>query len=113
MDKKRGWGLSPAPRCAVFRHLTELLLLDLEAKGHRSSNLVLDFQSIRSCTDLATNFKYERANAGHWVHRPLFDLAFLLSQVYLPLLSAEPHTVYSDLVPQEPEAVLIGSISGL
>ena len=42
--------------------------------------------------------KCERTYPGCRVHGPGCDLAFLIVHVYLPLLGAEPHTVYRDLI---------------
>ena len=93
MDKKGAGVLSPAPCLCGLRQFTELLLLDLEAEGHRSSNLILDLQEIFSCADLVMYDKCERTYPGSRVHAPGCDLAFLVSYVYLPLLGAEPQTV--------------------
>ena len=98
---EKGLGIYPQPfACASFRSFTDLaMLLYLEAKGYRSSDLVLDLQPVSSCPELARHFEYERAYTGCRVHGPFFDLALLLPQVHLALLGAEPHPVYRDRIP--------------
>lgn len=85
--RKRAGVVSPASGCSVFCYFVDLLL-DLEAEGQRSSDLVLDLKEIGSCTDLVVYDKGERTYPGCRVHGPGCNLTFLISEVCLSLLGA-------------------------